>query len=174
MILPALKFVQICYVVANLEQACARFHKTLGIAPFVGGGDVVLGHHTYRGQPTDPIIVRGAFGQSGDLNIELVELVSPGPSAFRDMYPGRQEGLHHAAIFCADYAATRDTLIAQGMPLASEFETDFGTRICYIDACALMGHMLELYPENAIIREMYARTRFETDHWDGSRLIVPW
>lgn len=169
-----LDYVQICYVVENLEVACENFHAMFGIGPFIGGGEVILDRHVYRGQVADPIVLRGVFAQSGDMNIELVELVSTGPSAFRDMYPGRQHGVHHAAIFCEDYAETRDRLVAQGMPVASEFETAFGAKICYIDARERIGHMLELYPENAIIREMYARTRFEAAHWDGSQLIVPW
>jgi hypothetical protein len=169
-----LKFVQVCYVVENLEQGCANFHAMFGIGPFVGGGDVVLDRHSYRGEAADPIVLRGVFGQSGDLNVELVELVSTGPSAFRDMFPGRQYGVHHAAIFCDDYARVRDGFVSSGMAVASEFQTDFGAKICYIDARERIGHMLELYPENEIIRAMYARARFEAEHWDGSKLIVPW
>lgn len=174
MTISPLEYVQICYVVENLEAACEKFHTMFGVGPFVGGGEVILDNHTYRGQPADPIVLRGVFVQSGDMNIELIELVSKGPSAFRDMYPGRQHGVHHAAIFCEDYAVSRDRFVAQGMPLASEFETAFGAKICYIDAREHTGHMFELYPENGIIREMYARTRFEADHWDRSQLIVPW
>lgn len=169
-----LKFVQVCYVVENLEKACADFHAMFGIGPFVGGGEVVLDNHIYRGDEVDPIVLRGVFGQSGDINVELVELVSNGPSAFRDMFPDRQHGLHHAAIFCDDYTQMCDDFISRGMVLASEFKTDFGAKICYIDAREQMGHMLELYPEHEIIREMYARTRYEAEYWDGSRLIVPW
>lgn len=169
-----LEFVQICYVVPNLEQACADFHAMFGIGPFIGGGDVILDRHSYRGAAADPIVLRGVFGQSGDMNVELVELVSTGPSAFRDMFPGQQYGVHHAAIFCDDYVQVRDGFAARDMAVVSEFETDFGAKICYIDARGRMGHMLELYPENEIIRAMYARTRFEAEHWDRAKLIIPW
>jgi hypothetical protein len=169
-----LNFVQICYVVPNLEQACAEFHAMFGIGPFIGGGEVVLDRHTYRGEAADPIVVRGVFGQSGDLNVELLELVSTSPSAFRDVFPGRQGGVHHAAIFCDDYVQARDGFSDRGMSIVSEFETDFGARICYIDTRERLGHMLELYPENDIIRGMYARTRYEAEHWDRAKLIIPW
>ena len=169
-----LKFVQLCYVVENLEQACAHFNTMFGIGPFIGGGNAVLDKHTYRGKEADPIILRGVFVQSGDLNIELVELVSTGPTAFNVMYSGRQYGVHHAAIFCDNYTETRDNFVSNDMALASEFETDFGAKICYIDARERIGHMLELYPENDIIRSMYERTRVEAENWDGSKLIIPW
>lgn len=174
MVVADLKFVQICYVVPNLEQACADFHAMFGMGPFIGGGEVILDRHTYRGETADPIVLRGVFAQNGDMNVELVELVSAGPSAFRDMFPGRQYGVHHAAIFCDDYTQVRDGFSARDMVVASEFETVFGARICYIDARERIGHMLELYPENEIIRDMYARTRFEAERWDRAKLIIPW
>lgn len=166
--------VQHCYVVRDLEAACARFHRLLGIGPFVGGTLATLDDHVYRGRPAAPIALRGVFAQSGDLNIELVELVSSAPSAFHDMYPDGGEGFHHVAMFCDDYHATRDAFVAQGLPIASEFVAPFGTPICYVDATARYGHMIELYPEDETIRAMYAQTRAAALAWDGQALIVPW
>lgn len=151
--------VQNCYVVRDLEAACQRFHRLYGIGPFVGGANATLDDHIHRGQPAAPIALRGVFVQSGDLNIELVELLSSAPNAFNDMYPDGREGFHHVAIFCDDYIRERDALVAQGHPMASEFTTSFGASICYIDATATLGHMIELYPENRIIRAMYAQAR---------------
>ncbi|WP_298193761.1 hypothetical protein [Novosphingobium sp.] len=78
------------------------------------------------------------------------------------------------AVFCEDYEGTRDRYVAAGMPVASEFVVSFGAQICYIDARATMGHMIELYPESEIIRGMYARARHEAETWDGKQLIIPW
>ncbi len=175
---PSGAFIQVCHVVDNLEAACARYNQLFGMGPFIGGGNGVLADHVYRGQLAEPIRIRGVFVQSGDLNIELVELVSTGPSAFHDMYPnggrGGGGGIHHMAMFCEDYVGTRDRYVAAGMPVASEFIVSFGAQICYIDARATMGHMIELYPESEIIRGMYARARDEAEHWDGKQLIIPW
>lgn len=172
--LPPVKIVQNCYIVRNLEQACERLHRLYGIGPFLGGGYAELAEHVHRGRPAPPIGLRGVFVQSGDLNLELVELVSTTPSAFHDMFPNGQEGFHHAAMFCADYAGQRDAFIAAGLPLASEFSVPFGAQICYIDAREPLGHMLELYPENEIIRAMYRQTREAAENWDGRELIIPW
>lgn len=173
-IVPSGAFIQVCHVVDNLEAACARYNRLFGMGPFIGGGNGVLDNHVYRGQPAEPIRIRGVFVQSGDLNIELVELVSAGPSAFHDMYPDGGQGIHHMAMFCEDYEGTRDRYVAAGMPVASEFTVSFGAQICYIDARATMGHMIELYPESEIIRGMYARARQESENWDGKQLIIPW
>ncbi|MFC4296169.1 VOC family protein [Novosphingobium tardum] len=169
-----IEIVQNCYVVRDLEAACARLHRQYGIGPFVGGSEGVLGDHFYRGAAAEPIRIRGVFVQSGSLNIELVQVLSTGPSAFRDMYSGDAEGFHHTAVFCDDYAQTRDAWTAEGYALASEFVTSFGARICYLDARATHGHMIELYPEHEVIREMYGKARRAANDWDGQRLIVPW
>jgi hypothetical protein len=165
--------VQNCYVVPDLEEACARFHALYGIGPFVGGAEVQLSEHYHRGRPVEPVRLRGVFVQSGDLNIELVQLLSDGPSAFRDMFAPGEGGFHHVAIFCQDYAGTRDRLVEQGCPVASSFTLSFGPEVCYVDARPSLGHMIELYPEDARIRALYAEARDAAANWDGRDLIVP-
>jgi len=167
--------VQNCYIVADLEQACLRLHDMLGIGPFiVGGKNSVLGDHYYRGEPAPPVHFRGAFVQSGDIVIELIQLISSTPSAFHDMFGVGAEGLHHAAMFCGDYEVERDALVIAGYPVASEFTVSFGARICYVDTRPVFGHMLELYPPHPQIHEMYRRTREASENWDGRDLIVCW
>jgi hypothetical protein len=172
--LPPAQVVQNCYVVRDLPAACERLHRLYGIGPFLGGNEFELGQHLYRGRPAPPIAARGVFVQSGDLNLELVELISTTPSAFHDLFPNGQEGLHHVAMFCDDYVARRDAFVAQGLPVASEFTVSFGAQICYIDARDPLGHMIELYPESDIIRAMYRQTIDEAARWDRRRLIMPW
>ena len=169
-----MQVIQNCYVVKDLEQACQRLHRLYGIGPFLGGGTGELGQHSYRGQPAHPIEIRGVFVQSGDLNIELVQLISTAPSAFHDMFPAGAEGFHHVAMFCEDYAARREAFVGEGLEVASEFTVSFGAQICYVDARATLGHMIELYPESAIIRGMYQQTRDAARTWDGKNLIIPW
>lgn len=173
--LPQLHFVQNCYVVPDLDEACRRFHALYGLGPFVGGSEAVLENHVYRGAPAEPIRIRGVFVQSGALNVELVQVLSDGPSAFHDMFARGTGGFHHTAMFCADYARDRDALIAAGLPLVSEFTLPFAT-ICYLDARASHGHMIELYPESAVIRDMYRQARDAAqDRADRDRgRIVPW
>jgi hypothetical protein len=170
------KVVQMAYVVPDLAKACEEFHRLYGIGPFVGGPEVgALDSHIYRGEPMAPIEIRGVFVQSGDMNIELLELVSDTDSAFHDMSRTSQGPfLHHVAIYCDDYEVTRDEFSSKGFPVASSLMTNFGAEICYIDARAATGHMIELYPENAIIRAMYQATLTAARTWDGRDLIIPW
>ena len=166
--------VQNAYVVRDLEEACARFHALYHIGPFVGGSEFELGSHLYRGRPAASVWVRGVFVQAGPLNVELLQVLSEAPSAFHDMFPSSDEGLHHIALFCDDYECQRDGWVAAGCPVASEFTLAWGTRICYIDASREFGHMIELYPQDAIIRDMYRQARDAAIGWDGGKLIIPW
>ena len=165
--------VQNCYVVADLDKACARMHEMFGIGPFVGGAESVLADHVYRGAPSSPIRFRGVFAQSGELNIELVEVLSDGPSAFRDMFAPGAEGFHHTAVFCDSYQQTRDAWRAAGFEVASEFTSQVAGRVCYVDTRVPLGHMLELYPPSAELREVYAQVKEMSRRWDGKQLIVP-
>jgi len=166
--------VQNAYVVRDLEEACGRFHRLFGLGPFVGGSQFELANHVYRGQPADAVSVRGVFVQSGSLNVELVQILSKAPSAFHDMFCAGEEGLHHTAEFCEDYGQRRDALVAAGFPVVSEFTLSWGPKICYIDTRASLGHMIELYPEDAVIRDMYRQAREAPLRWSGTPLIIPW
>ncbi len=172
--MPPLKVVQNAYVVRNLEEACRRFSDLYGIGPFVGGGTGgTLDDHVYRGTPAAPVHLRVAFAQSGDMNIELMEILSDGPSAMHDMFAKGETGFHHVAVFSDDYEADRDRLVALGMPVASEFTIFGGLRVCYIDARSTLGHMIELYPEAEALRGLYRRAREAAADWDGQQTLIP-
>jgi hypothetical protein len=108
------------------------------------------------------------------MNVEVIEVVSQGPSAFHEVL--RADGqpvLHHCATFAADYEGTRDHFVAQGFPVVSEFGFA-GHRICYVDTRPLLGFMTEVYPELPIIRAMYAETVESTKARPGDPAISPW
>ena len=165
--------VQTAYLVPNLEAGCAALNRAFGWGPFLGGTEGVLADHTYRGAPAEPIRIRGVFVQTGAINVEVIEVVSDAPSAFHEML--RDDGqpvLHHCATFAADYAGTRDHLVAQGYPVVSEFGFA-GHRICYVDTRPLIGFMTEIYPELPIIRAMYAEAREAAAASPGDAAITP-
>ena len=44
----------------------------------------------------------------------------------------------------------------------------------YVDARSVLGHMIELYTEDPVIRDMYRQAREAPLRWSGSPLIIPW
>jgi len=166
--------VQNAYVVRDLDEACARLHACYNVGPFVGGTEFVLGAHVYRGRPAPPASLRGVFVQVGPLVVELLQILSEPPSAFHDMFRAGAQGLHHVAMFCDDYERQRDAWVSAGHAVASEFTLPWGPKISYIDARRDFGHMIELYPEDATIRDMYRQARDAAGVWDRTTLIIPW
>lgn len=165
--------VQTAYLVPNLEAGCAALNRAFGWGPFLGGTEGVLADHTYRGKPAEPIRIRGVFVQTGEINVEVIGVVSDAPSAFHEML--RADGqpvLHHCATFAADYEGTRDHFVAQGYPVVSEFGFA-GRRICYVDTRPLIGFMTEIYPELPIIHAMYAEAREAAAASPGDPAITP-
>jgi len=161
------------FLVPDLEAGCAALNRAYGWGPFLGGTEGVLADHVYRGEPADPIRIRGVFVQTGAINVEVIEVVSDAPSAFHEMLRGDgQPVLHHSATFAPDYVATRDHLVAQGYPVVSEFGFA-GRRICYADTRPLLGYMTEVYPDLPIIRAMYAETVEATAARAGDPAITP-
>lgn len=171
------RIVQNAYVVNDIEEACRRLHEIYGIGPFLGGPKTALAGVVHRGEKAPDIEISAVFVQSGDMNVELIQQHSDGPSAFRDLFPKGKQGFHHVAVFCDDYEAERDAFVGAGYPVASEFDSRVGCKICYVDTTATLGHMIELYPENETIRDMYAQTRAAAENWsvdkNGGALIRP-
>jgi len=163
------RIVQNAYVVNDLEEACRRWHGVYGVGPFIGSRRFVL-EMDYRGRRVD-VEMAGAFAQSGDVVLELLQQLNDVPSPFRQLFPQGREGFHHVAAFCDDYAETRARAQAAGFEIAGELDYAPGCRICYIDTSAVLGHMVELYTDHPAVRDLYAAVRAASQDWDGAELL---
>lgn len=166
--------IQLAYVVTDLETACRKFHELYGIGPFFRSATHALPNVKYQGSPVaEPVVIDVAFAQSGEMNIELLAQPSPGPSAFRDMYAEGEQGLHHVATFASDYDADRQAFVDAGYEEVMDLLLGDDCRICFIDARPTLGHMIELYTDHPLLRQLYAFVRDESERWDGKELIQP-
>lgn len=88
---------QIGFVVRDLEASMARYEPLFG--PFhTMDGSVAAA--TFRGETKD-VELKIAFGQSGDLQIELIEWVS-GESPHSEFIRAGREGMHHVRFHVDD------------------------------------------------------------------------
>lgn len=170
-----LTMVQNAYVVQSLPDAIEQMHKSFGMGPWIVLNDFLLSNHVYRGEKGEDVTVDVAVTQSGDVQIELVQLKCDTPNALRDMYPGTGTVFHHVAHLSDDYdyEEVRAGLLAAGHPLSSEFSVH-GQNICFFDTRASLGHMLELYEDIEHERGVYRHIREVCEGWDGKDLIVGW
>jgi hypothetical protein len=173
MISPALRnkeYMQLCWVVPDLEAAIDRWVKKTGAGPFFVFEDVHFTESNYRGTPMDVAPHRAAIGQHGDLQIELVSPQGDHPGIWRDVVPAGKLGFHHVGLYCPDYDAERTAYLDQGAQMAFE-GLMMGAKTCYIDTIATLGFLTELITANPVADHVFGEFRKAADNWDGSNPI---
>jgi hypothetical protein len=164
--LPALKPVQIAYYVPDPAAAAVRFAERFGWGPFYLMEHIPVASCLYRGRP-EVFDHSSAYGQAGEMMVELITHHGPGPSALRDMYSAQESGVHHVAYFVPVLAQTLKTCREQGFEVAMEARTTGGVEFAMVDARADVGHMLEFYEPREDLAQFYAFVKQKSQGWDG-------
>lgn len=167
-VLGALQPVQIAYHVPDPEAAAERCARDFGWGPFFLMEHIPLERSVHRGTPRR-FDHSSAYGQAGELMIELITQHDDSPSALRDMYGPNETGIHHMAYFVSDLRAALDEFSARGAAIALDARTSTGVDFAMIDQVGRLGHMLELYEAGEDLRRFYAHVRKSAAGWDGSR-----
>lgn len=158
------KIIQYAWVVPNLEEAARRWHAATGIGPFLVNRDLRLDRPRYRGQPSATRFST-AVAQHGDVQIELVEQLDDGPSAYRDTVPAGATGFHHVAFVTDDLAADLAHYAEQGFAVAADgFFGPVG--YAYVDTSPALGHMTEIIEDKPAIQAFFAAIRKAAERWD--------
>lgn len=167
--------VQIAYFVSDVIAAAERMSATVGAGPFHVIRRIELARGQHRGNDCR-FLHSSAYGQWGDVMLELVQQDEEGPSPFRDMFGPGEEGLHHLAFFVPDLDAAIEHGARNGMPLAARALTTGGVDFAFLDATASLGHMIELYVPDSRLSAFYRFVREAAAGWDGSdpvRILQP-
>ncbi len=163
---------QLAYKVDDLEAAISAHHRLFGSGPFFVARHIALTASQHRGVEK-PFDHSSAYGQWGQLMVELVVQHNPDPSALHDMFPWESgtQGLHHAALFVDDVASAIAWLGGEGFPLAQLSRTASGTAFAFVDTRARLGHMLELYEPTPLLTGFYDMVAQAARDWDGRDLV---
>jgi hypothetical protein len=162
----AKKFVQTCFVVADLEAAMHRWSAATGIGPFFVMTHVRPENGIYRGRPAE-LEMSCAFAQAGTMQIELIEQHSEGPSVYREEVAASPGGFHHLCYWAdgplADEVAS---FAAQGIEaayLASFGPLNYG----YLDARAQLGCFIEVLEREPGTEALFDSIAGAAVGWDG-------
>lgn len=98
---------QVGFVVKNLEEALKLYEPMFGPFAVMDAADM---EWDYRGKP-ETSSLKIAFGNSGDVEIELIEWVS-GESPHKEFIDAGREGMHHLR-FVVDNVEEKVTEAAQ-------------------------------------------------------------
>jgi catechol 2,3-dioxygenase-like lactoylglutathione lyase family enzyme len=166
-LLPPAQPVQLAYFVTDIRVSARRAAEVFGAGPFYVIDRIELEWGEHRGARCD-FVHSSAYGQFGDLMMELVQQDEEGPSPFRDLYAPGEEGLHHIAAFVPSVQDAIDAYHQRGCPLATRAVTkNGGAEFAFIDATPQTGHMIEIYERSEALAGFYAFVREASRDWDG-------
>lgn len=168
--LQALKPVQIAYHVPDPEAAAVRCAARFGWGPFFLMEHIPLASCLYRGRP-QVFDHTSAYGQAGEMMVELITHHGEGPSVLRDMYAASESGVHHVAYFVPSLAEALDAYRGQGFEVAMEARTSGGVEFAMVDARSDVGHMLELYEPREDLEKFYSYVKRKSQGWDGQQPV---
>jgi hypothetical protein len=161
------RVVQLAMHAPSIDRLAHQWTREMGAGPFYLLEHVALAKSFYRGAPAR-FDHSSAYGQLGEIMIELIHQHDDAPSAVRDMFAAHESGLHHAAIFVDDIDAALEAADRRFMAIALDAETADGVRFVMVDARAPYGCMLEFYQPTDALRKFYAFIRRKSEGWDGS------
>lgn len=162
--------VQIAYVVPDVVEHASRWAEQFGAGPFFVRRHIPLASVTYRGAPAT-FDHTSAYGQWGDVMLELVQDHGPGPNVVTERFAPGDGGLHHLAFFVDDVDDSLRALAAAGAPTAMEATTSSGLRFAFADTTQALGHHIELYPRTDHLAAFYEQVAEASRGWDGSEPI---
>lgn len=136
--------VQVAYAVDDVDAAAEHFASTWGAGPFVIARHIELASVLHAGVSAS-FDHSSAYGQWGDVMVELVQVHEASPASLADAVVRRGGGLHHVARFVdgLDTASTAEA--ASGHPLVLDATSAAGVRFRFHDARHDLGHLVELY-----------------------------
>ena len=158
--------VQIAYFVADIEGSALEMAANLGAGPFHIASRIELSAGLHRGRDCR-FVHSSAYGQWGNIMLELVQQDEEGPSPFRDLYAEGRSGLHHLAFFVDDLELAIDQQARSGLSLATRAETSSGVEFAFIDGIDRFGHMLEFYERTPVLENFYEFVRQSARGWKG-------
>lgn len=159
------------YVVRDIEAALKHWTEVLGVGPFYYIESVPVDHFTYRGIPSD-VEMSIALGNTGDLQIELIQQPNDAPSMYLDFLAAGNEGLQHMSYWTKNYQDDYDRLIAQGYTVGQEGQINGPEgRFVYFDTEAHSGTVIELSDISGAKGAFFEHIREVSQNWDGRRPI---
>ena len=158
--------VQIAYHVPDPARAARRLAQQFGWGPFFLFEHIPLSRCLYRGAASH-FDHSSAYGQAGDLMVELITQHDDSPSVLRERFGAQETGVHHVARFVPDLAVALARAREDGIAVALEACTATGTGFAMLDTVADLGHMVEIYVGADALLKFYRYVRRAAEGWDG-------
>ena len=158
---------QNAWVVTDLEESCMKWVNEMGIGPFFINDYPykTFDEVTYRGEKSD-LSMRVAIAQAGNIQIELIEPISP-VCAYRDSVPVGESGFHHMCVWTHDFDSDLHYMEDLGYAAANTGKIG-DVAFAYFDSRPLMGCMLEVVSYNESTIQRFESIAAAAKNWNGA------
>lgn len=164
------KPIQIAYFVDDIRTAATQMAKLMGAGPFFVVDKIELEWCEYRGRQSD-FVHSSAYGQCGDLMMELVQQDCDNPSVFSERHSPGISGIHHLACFVDDLDQAVERYRSLGFEVAARAKAKMGTEFAFIDTTNTLGHMIEIYRADELLVDFYDAVKAVSIDWDGKDIL---
>ncbi|MGJ3507834.1 VOC family protein [Enemella sp. A6] len=156
--------IQVGYLVEDVDASVQEWIDHFGVGPWLRFEDLPL-VGTFDGEPAE-VRIKVAFSYRGELQVELIELLSPDvPSQYLREDGTPFIGAHHVAWLTDDLDA--DIAAAEERGLRARFVGGAGTmRVAYLDSPDQPGTWFELIESS--MRPMLDEGIATSRAWDGT------
>jgi catechol 2,3-dioxygenase-like lactoylglutathione lyase family enzyme len=159
------------YVVRDIEKALHHWTTVLGVGPFFYFERAPITEFSYRGV-TSPLEVSIALGNSGDLQIELIQQRNDAPSMYRDFLAAGREGLQHVAYWTNEFEADLARCLDAGFVVGQAGVAGASNgRFVYFDTEAHPGTVVELSDSSGAKGMFFKHIAEVAKTWDGSEPV---
>jgi hypothetical protein len=156
------------YVVRDIEAAMKHWIEIMGVGPWFYIEDVKTDWFTYRGVASD-VKMSIALANSGDLQIELIQLRNDAPSMYKDFLNAGREGLQHMSYWTQDYQGLYDKALELGYTVGHEGQIGGERgRFAYFDTEAHPGTVVEISDISGTKGRTFAYIKAQAQGWDGT------
>lgn len=160
---------QIAYVVEDLDAAIRHWSDFAGVGPWTVYRNAAMRGYC-RGADTT-VKMHVGLSYQGEVQIELIEVISRTPSPYQD--PGGHSliGMHHIAWLSHDIDG--DVAKARQRGLVPAFEASNGAvRVAYMESASEPGLLLELIEAVPAVLQGFDGGAKAAREWDGKSNAV--
>lgn len=161
---------QLGYVVPDIQSAMIHWTEVMGVGPFYYNPHVPIENYSYDGVSYD-IDNAVALGNSGFVQVELIQTLNDAPSMYRDFIQEGNTGLQHIAYWTKDFDNDLATMEGRGFKVKMSGQVGSCGRFVYFDKHDHPGTVIELSevvgPKGQLFKTIYE----ESLDWDGANPV---
>lgn len=164
---------QVAYAVTDIRGFATKHSRLYGSGPFLMIEDFEMSCNLRGKDVTFTVDV--AFGQWGEMQVEIMQQKSSGPGIVHDLYPegSGRSGIHHLCSIVDDLDSATAEFEVAGYEVAVRASMPLGTNVVHIDTAPTLGHFTELYTYTDEVRWLYEGVKAASIGFDGSNITRP-